>query len=206
VLALNLITFVVGLVLGAFLGVFVNEYLRRPQLRPGLGGSGPGFASLSITNTLGHVGIYIGQTTILGRDITYGRDLGRRIERYPARCNSPSIMDADNPDGGAVGLCFGQPGVGEPETSAEIRSGESANLVLFGVRANDKQVFLFQPGPNWEPAPGSVPLTFDVPHKFVVRVSYDHGSSQVLNVPVAVTRDIQGHLHLEIPGASTHIQ
>ncbi len=195
----GVITFVAGLVLGAFVDRYVSEQLRRPRLQVNLGGSGNGLASISLKNTLGFVGISIGQTVLFGRDVTGGRRFGRPLDRHPARCEAPWIKDADNPDGGAWGLCFLLPGVSEPQTSAEIPSGQSATLVLFGVRTKAKQVDFFQPGPDWQPMPGSRHLAFGVPHRFIVGVPYDR-ATQLLEIPVNVTLDILGNLHLGVYG------
>ena len=191
----DLVVGVVSLLVGVLLGSWLDLFLQRPKLA--LEGWGAGtYATLTVTNQPGFFGLSIGRTVILGRPVLSGRRWALSTERLPARCNA-YITDAENAAHG-LPLYFGAPGDNpEPQQFAEIRSGESASIIVFAVRPEEKRYFIVQPANSWEVGPSSV--AFDSPHKFIVHIAHDR-SDRTLDVPIAVRRNLQGDWYFEVEG------
>ena len=83
----------------------------------------------------------------------------------------------------------------------EIKSGESANLILFLKRDNIPQYFAYEPTSNTDPTPKTSDIPrFDKTIRFFVEVSYSHGS-QKLRFPVEITVGYDGRISYETPNS-----
>jgi hypothetical protein len=142
------------LVLGVVLGLWLPEYVKRPLLRfSGSGVSGGATPvtrySLTVTNDPAFIGIKIGSTAILGRQLHGPIFRGLAVDRNPATQCSAQLVDKASGDP-IVGLYWrSRTQADRYEASTTIPGGESAILMLFArLSSEPTEYFVFQPEPS----------------------------------------------------------
>jgi hypothetical protein len=179
--------------LGCLVGWFTNHWysvgMRQPKLIQNGGGSGSSlfgsgyrYVSIGIQNELRRLGVSLPETVILGKAIrtNFG---GQVIEREPARQCRARLLERT---GEYIYELWWYDGEKASEI-IDIKSGETANLIVFAKRANDpNQYLVYQPisGVDFSPRTSGIPK-FDKTMSFLVEILYSHGG-QRLKIPVSV--------------------
>jgi hypothetical protein len=178
--------------------------MRRPTLRQNGGGSSLfgssyRYVSLGFQNELRRLGISLPETVILGKAVK--TDFGSQvIEREPARQCRARLLDETGRYICPLWWFDGQ----KPAETVDIKSGESASLIIFLKSNTDPSQYLsYQPTSNTDPTPrtSEVPK-FDKAMGFLVEVLYSH-SSQRLRFPVKVVIGYDDRMSFETPNSSS---
>src|SRR2546430_16427108 len=137
-IGIGIITFILGCLVGWFTNHWYSVNMRRPSLRHSGGGSGIDFEgsgyhfeSVSVENQLRYLTLGLPETIIFGKRLrtSFGNQI---VERDPAGQCIANLFDESSKH-----ICQLFWKVGEKVCgTVEIRSGESAHLMLF-VRKED---------------------------------------------------------------------
>lgn len=155
--------------------------------------SGFRYVSLGFQNELRRLGIILPETVILGKALRtdFG---GQVIEREPARQCRARLMDESGMYICSLWWFDGQ----KPAEMVDIKSGESANLIVFVRNEKDSnQYFTYQPTSNLDPTPRTSGIPkFDKTMSFFVEVFYSYGS-QKLRFPVTMRIGYDGSFYFQ---------
>lgn len=192
---------ILGALLGAIIGIGLDLYRKRPKLSINGGGSsgdssGCRLNSLSVHNRLGWFGLRIPETKIFGFKVQPFLQLGLPFQKDDAiDCRAQLFIAETNEHIGQ--LYWGTPN-GPVEDTKTIRSGESANLILFvSMPGNDRRYFHYQPV-NKEA--GGIkypeePAYFSGNMNFYIRINYSHTRSFIHKINIS--KKFDGKLYLE---------
>lgn len=194
----EILFFLLGCLFGWFTNHWYSVNMKRPNLvKNGEGhgssffGSGYSFVTVNIQNELRRFGVTLPKTVILGKSVKtdFG---GLIIERDTARQCRATLLEKT---GEQIQELFWFDGEKAYEI-IDIKSGETAHLVIFVRKENVNQYLVYHPvsGTDFTPRTVNIPK-FDKSMSFLIEVSYSYDSQKV-RIPVRIKIEYDGSFNL----------
>jgi hypothetical protein len=190
---ISLSTFVFGCIVGWYSNHWYSVNMREAKLSQNGGGGGSGIfgtsfhsSYISIQNELRWLGVNLPETIIFGKRLKT-RFGGQIVERNPARECRAQILDES---GKHICNLFWIENNKIFDT-VDIKSGKSANLLLFIRKADGSAKFyVYQPTSQSDLTPKTIKVpSFSKSTNFLVRVTYSYNKSFSFPAGVEINYD-----------------
>lgn len=211
---LDITSLITGTILGSIVGTLMSAwygyYLKKLKLVVNGGGSGGASGGLyinniSVTNTLGFIGFRLPKTIIFGKMLHRSFHLGGLIiDRDPVQECRAHLFDKQTGD--PIRLLWWQGRDLKMTQVATIKSGESANLMLFARFDQQPMRYFVYQSKSEESHDLEIPpehLMFDGTREFIIRITHAH-STKVLTFNCKMTKGYERlHFNMEKGGSGS---